>query len=441
MVIEAPGRGFSVIDGDTGDNHLTNHLTGYGIRACGSIDEIGKESWDACANPLDEGSQCTFSKSKSAKKTAPQYRAPYDPFVSYAFLSGLEQSHSAIAETGWAPYHLAFSHEDRGVQGVVPMYLKNHSRGEYVFDYGWAEAFERAGGNYYPKLQIAVPFTPVTGRRILSKPSYENHQGETAPTQKEVEHCLLAGITQAAEKLNVSSVHITFVDKTQWEEMGELGFLQRTHNQFHWQNQGYTNFDDFLSCLSSKKRKNIRRERRAALARDIVIERLTGAEITESHWDAFYQFYVNTSNRKWGSPYMTRRFFSLVSESMPDDILLVMCKRDDRYIAGALNFIGGDCLYGRNWGCLEEHPFLHFETCYYQAIEFAIERKLDRVEAGAQGAHKLARGYMPIHTYSSHWIANASFRDAVGEYLVHDRRHVQEEIDYISEHSPFKHSV
>ena len=402
------------------------HLTGYKICAYGSIDEIGQVAWDACANPHNA--------------SPPQ--APFNPFLSYAFLHALEQSQSVAPETGWAPYHLAFSHADRGLQGVVPLYLKNHSRGEFVFDYGWAEAFERAGGNYYPKLQIAVPFTPVTGRRILSKPASEGAQqgaeGATAPTQKEVERYLLAGITQVAEQLNVSSVHITFVDKTQWEEMGALGFLQRTHNQFQWQNQGYADFDDFLSSLASKKRKNIRRERRDALGGDIHIERLTAAEITEEHWDAFYQFYRNTSERKWGSLYLTRQFFSLISASMADKILLIMCQRGGRYIAGALHFIGGDCLFGRYWGCLEAHPFLHFETCYYQAIEFAIERNLARVEAGAQGAHKLARAYMPFHTYSAHWIANASFRDAVGEYLVHDRRHVQEEIDYIREHSPFR---
>ena len=406
------------------------HLTGYKISAYGAIDEIGQEAWDACANP-----HCS---------AAPQ--VPFDPFLSYAFLQALELSQSVAPETGWAPYHLAFSHADRGLQGVVPMYLKNHSRGEFVFDHGWAEAFERAGGNYYPKLQIAVPFTPVTGRRILSKPFSEGDQPGAAgasaaslvKTQEEVERYLLAGITQVAEQLNVSSVHITFVDKTQWEVMGDLGFLQRTHNQFHWQNQGYADFDDFLSSLASKKRKNIRRERQGALAGGIFIERLTGAEISEEHWDAFYQFYRNTSERKWGSHYLTRQFFSLITESMAAQILLMMCKRDGRYIAGALHFIGGDCLYGRYWGCLEEHPFLHFETCYYQAIEFAIERKLARVEAGAQGAHKLARAYMPMHTYSAHWIANASFRDAVGEYLVHDRQHVQQEIDYIREHSPFK---
>jgi predicted N-acyltransferase len=309
------------------------------------------------------------------------------------------------------------------------MYLKNHSQGEYVFDYSWADAFERAGGRYYPKLQVSVPFTPATGRRLLTRPDIDD---------PDLPKYLAAGMMQVAEQLEVSSVHITFAEKSQWELLGEMGFLQRTHNQFHWQNDGYETFDDFLAALSSKKRKNIRRERRDAVTNGIEIERLTGSDITEEHWDAFFRFYVDTGSRKWGSPYLTREFFSLIGERMGDDTLLVMCKRDNRYVAGAINFIGGECLFGRNWGCVEHHPFLHFEVCYYQAIEFAIERGLQRVEAGAQGQHKLARGYMPTHTYSAHWIANASFRDAVDHYLSQERRHVDEEIDYIAEHGPFR---
>jgi predicted N-acyltransferase len=337
-----------------------------------------------------------------------------------------------VAATGWAPYHLTLSQESGDIVGAVAMYLKNHSQGEYVFDYSWADAFERAGGQYYPKLQISVPFTPATGRRILTK---------TDTGDPDIDKYLISGMMQVAEQMEVSSVHVTFADKAQWEAMGGLGFLQRTHNQFHWQNHGYKTFDDFLGDLSSKKRKNIRRERRGAIENDIEIERLTGTQITEAHWDAFYRFYVDTGSRKWGSPYLTRQFFSLIGESMPNDILLIMCKRAGRYIAGAINFIGGECLFGRNWGCIEDHRFLHFETCYYQAIEFAIERGLSRVEAGAQGQHKLARGYMPTTTYSAHWIANASFRDAIDNYLSDERRHVEEEIDYIGEHSPFRKSV
>ena len=309
------------------------------------------------------------------------------------------------------------------------MYLKNHSQGEYVFDYSWADAFERAGGRYYPKLQCSVPFTPATGRRLLTRPDIDD---------PDLEKYLLSGMMQVAEKMDVSSVHVTFADKAQWQLMGGMGFLQRTHNQFHWQNDGYGSFDDFLSALSSKKRKNIRRERRESVAAGVEIEQLTGDRIREEHWDAFYRFYTDTGNRKWGTPYLTREFFSIIGQTMPDDVLLIMCRRDDQYIAGATNFIGGDCLFGRNWGCVEHHPFLHFEVCYYQAIQFAIERGLQRVEAGAQGQHKLARGYMPTHTYSAHWIANDSFRDAVDNFLSDERRYVDEEIDYIAEHGPFR---
>lgn len=383
----------------------------YTIKAVDSIGEVGATAWNACANPANAG-------------------LAYDPFLSFAFLDALETSESAVASTGWAPYHLVLENEDQAeVLGVVPMYLKNHSSGEYVFDHGWAEAFERAGGRYYPKLQISVPFTPATGRRLLISAS--DHQ-------QQLESHLLGGVMQLAEKMAVSSVHITFAEKTQWDHMGELGFLQRTHNQFHWQNDGYQTFDDFLSALSSKKRKNIRRERRDALANGITIEMLTGADIQEQHWDAFYRFYTDTGQRKWGTPYLTRQFFSTIGESMPDDILLVMCKREDEYVAGAINFIGSECLFGRNWGCIEDHRFLHFEVCYYRAIEFAIEHGLRRVEAGAQGSHKLARGYMPSHTYSAHWIVNTSFRDAVDDYLKDERRYVQEEIEHIEAHSPFR---
>jgi hypothetical protein len=386
----------------------------YTLKPVGSISEIGQSDWDACANPCvhDEGSGI-----------------PYDPFVSYHFLQALELSGSAVAETGWAPYHLQLEHEETGICGVVPMYLKNHSQGEYVFDYNWADAFERSGGRYYPKLQISVPFTPATGRRVLTKSDCKTREHEAT---------LLAGIMQVAENLSVSSVHITFANKQQYEHMGELGFLQRTHNQFHWLNNNYNCFDDFLADLSSKKRKNIKRERRIAVENDVEVDCLTGADIKEHHWDAFFQFYIDTGSRKWGTPYLTRRFFSLIGESMSEDILLVMGRRGGRYIAGAINFIGGECLFGRNWGCVEHHPLLHFEVCYYQAIQFAIERGLNRVEAGAQGQHKLARGYLPTHTYSAHWIVNQSFREAVNSFLEQERQYIDEEIDYIEGHSPFR---
>jgi len=394
-------------------NKEARGVISYTIEASAGIEEIGQQSWDACANPARSGIDSDI---------------PFDPFVSYAFLSALEESGSADGHTGWAPYHLVLRDDHESI-GVLPMYLKNHSQGEYVFDYSWADAFERAGGRYYPKLQVSVPFTPATGRRLLIRPDMAD---------PDLEKYLLSGMMQVAEKMEVSSVHVTFSDKNQWQLMGEMGFLQRTHNQFHWLNNGYGTFDDFLLALSSKKRKNIRRERRDSTAAGVEIEWLTGSDLTEEHWDAFYGFYMDTGSRKWGSPYLTRQFFSIIGETMADDTLLIMCKRDGRYIAGAINFIGGECLFGRNWGCVEHHPFLHFEVCYYQAIEFAIQRGLKRVEAGAQGQHKLARGYMPTHTYSAHWITNQSFRDAVEHFLNNERRYVDEEIDYISRQGPFR---
>ena len=374
------------------------------VRAVQSLSEIDEATWQRFANL--EGS-------------------PRDPFLSYAFLNALEQSGSVSADVGWLPYHLVLEDEAKQPLGVMPLYLKGHSQGEYIFDYSWADAFERAGGRYYPKMLSAIPFTPATGRRLLVASS-------------EHESALVSGAAQIASEMNISSVHLNFLDQAAWRRRGDEGWLLRTHKQYHWQNQGYKTFDDFLDCLSSKKRKNIRRERRDALANDLEIQRLTGAEITEAHWDAFYQFYIDTGSRKWGSAYLTRSFFSLVGAAMAEDILLVMVRRDGRYVAGAINFIGGDCLFGRNWGCIEHHPFLHFEVCYYQAIEFAIEHGLLRVEAGAQGEHKLARGYMPSHTYSAHWIVHDGFRDAVGRYLEEERTHIAEEIDYLEQFSPFK---
>ena len=376
------------------------------VRAVESLSEIGEATWQRFANR--EGS-------------------PRDPFLSYAFLSALEQSGSVSADVGWLPYHLVLEDEAKRPLGVMPLYLKGHSQGEYIFDYSWADAFERAGGRYYPKMLSAIPFTPATGQRLLVASS-------------EHESALVAGAAQIAGEMNISSVHLNFLDQAAWQRRGDEGWLLRTHKQYHWQNQGYKTFDNFLDCLSSKKRKNIKRERRDALANDLEIQRLTGAEITEAHWDAFYQFYIDTGSRKWGSAYLTRSFFSLIGATMAEDILLVMVRRDGRYIAGAINFIGGDCLFGRNWGCIEHHPFLHFEVCYYQAIEFAIEHGLSRVEAGAQGEHKLARGYMPSHTFSAHWIVHDGFRDAVGRYLEEERTHIAEEIDYLEQFSPFKAS-
>ncbi len=375
-----------------------------------SIDEIEAQDWNACANPDP---------------------ARFNPFLTHEFLHALEASGSAVARTGWQPCHLTLRQRPGGeLLGVVPMYLKGHSRGEYVFDYAWADAWHRAGGRYYPKLQVSVPFTPATGRRMLARDG-------TAATER----ALLEACIQVARQTGVSSLHVTFMPESQWRLAGELGYLQRLDQQFHWHNPGYASFDEFLAELSSKKRKNLKRERREALADGVEIEWVTGADLTEAHWDAFFAFYTDTGSRKWGSPYLTRRFFSLINETMADRVLLVMCRRGGRYIAGALNFIGGDTLFGRNWGCIEDHRFLHFEACYYQAIEFAIDRGLRTVEAGAQGGHKVARGYLPQATHSAHWIADPAFADAVADFLERERAYVQDEMAYVEGRSPFKASL
>ncbi len=374
-----------------------------------SIEEISSTEWNACANPPG----CSA----------------YNPFLRFEFLHALEASGSAVAKTGWQPFHMALE-EGPSLLGIVPMYLKNHSQGEYVFDYAWADAWHRAGGNYYPKLQCSIPFTPATGRRLLARDG-------SADTEK----LLLGACAQVAEQMEIATLHLTFLPERQWRLAGELGYLQRMDTQFHWHNPGYGSFDDFLADLSSKKRKNLKRERRDAVADGIEIEWVTGADLNESHWDAFYRFYMDTGSRKWGSPYLTRRFFSLISESMAEDILLILCRRDGRYIAGALNFIGSDTLFGRNWGCIEDHRFLHFETCYYQAIDFAIAHGLAKVEAGAQGGHKVARGYLPEATYSAHWIRDAGFRRAVADFLERERQHVREDIEYVEERTPFKSTI
>ena len=374
------------------------------------IDEIEPRTWDRCANPPGE---------------------PFNPFLAHSFLHALEASGSASARTGWQPFHLALEDAERGtVLGVVPMYVKGHSQGEYVFDYAWADAWRRAGGRYYPKLQGSVPFTPATGRRVLC-----------SSEDREIERALLGASAQVAEKAGVSSLHFTFMPERQWRLAGEVGYLRRMDQQFHWHNRGYDTFDAFLADLSSRKRKNLRRERRDALAAGITVEWVTGADLTEAHWDDFYRFYRDTGSRKWGSPYLTREFFSRVNESMAEHTLLVMCSRGGRHIAGALNFIGGDALYGRNWGCIEDHRFLHFEACYYQAIDFAIAHKLARVEAGAQGPHKVARGYLPEATYSAHWIRDPGLRAAVARFLSEERNHVKQDIDWIERHSPFKSGI
>ncbi len=313
--------------------------------------------------------------------------------------------------------------------GCAPCYVKSHSRGEYVFDHGWAEAFERAGGDYYPKLQVAVPFTPVTGPRLLARPG---------PLAQAVRGGLADALAEITQSNDLSSAHVTFLTEPEWRLLGERGFLQRTDQQFHWENAGYATFDEFLSQLSSRKRKTIRRERKEALAPGIEVRWLTGSDLTEEVWDAFFAFYMETGSRKWGRPYLTREFFSIVGEKMADRILLVMAKRAGRWIAGAINFLGADTIYGRNWGAIEHHPFLHFELCYYQAIDYAIAHKLARVEAGAQGEHKLARGYMPKTTYSAHFIANPALRRAIAEYLSRERAYVQAAAEELAAAAPFR---
>ncbi|MDZ5696398.1 GNAT family N-acetyltransferase [Chelativorans sp. M5D2P16] len=356
-------------------------------------------------------------------------RVPYNPFVSYDFLKSLEESGCAVRETGWLGQHLRL--EDAGglLIGAVPCNLKSHSQGEYVFDHGWADAFERAGGRYYPKLQVSVPFTPATGPRLLVG-------GNTDPAA--ARQALAQGLKTLTDRLGVSSAHVTFAPDQDVTALEEAGFLVRTDQQFHFFNEGYTSYDDFLAGLASRKRKALKRERRAALEAGIEIEWLTGSDLTEAVWDDFFTFYMDTGSRKWGRPYLNRHFFSLIGERMADDILLVMARREGRYIAGALNFIGGDALYGRNWGAIEHHPFLHFEVCYHQAIEFAIARGLKRVEAGAQGEHKLARGYLPVTTRSAHYIAHPGLRRAVADYLEHERQDVSAIGGILAEHSPYK---
>lgn len=359
-----------------------------------------------------------------ASRSAPGY----NPFTSFAFLSSVEESGSATAETGWMGHHLLLEEEGRLI-GAIPCYLKSHSQGEYVFDHGWADAFHRAGGSYYPKLQASIPFTPATGPRLLVR------QGEDVGR---VQSLLAQGLEQVCRELGTSSAHVTFLSQDELPALTEAGFLQRTDQQFHFINRGYADHEAFLAELSSSKRKNLRKERRNALDNGISIDWLTGSDLTEEIWDQFFRFYIDTGSRKWGRPYLTRLFYSLVGERMPDDILLVMAKRDGRYVAGAINFIGSDALYGRHWGCAEDHPFLHFEVCYHQAIDFALHRGLARVEAGAQGEHKLARGYEPVTTHSAHFIAHPGLRRAVADYLEHERREVAQIGEYLGEHTPFR---
>ena len=376
-------------------------LNGLSARTVGAIDDVAKVHWDGCAN------------SEVSEKS--DQEVVYNPFISHDFLSALEASGSVGGRSGWHVQHLLVEGTYGELVAAAPCYIKSHSRGEYVFDRGWAEAYERAGGDYYPKLQVAVPFTPATGQRLLVKPGPQAALAQAALAAGLIELCRLDG---------ASGVHVTFGTEAESVYLGERGFLRRTDQQFHWQNSSYATFDDFLAALSARKRKTIRRERRDALCNDITVHWLTGADLTEAVWDAFFQFYMETGSRKWGRPYLTRPFYSLVGEKMRDRIVLIMAKRAGRFLAGAINFNGSHTLFGRHWGAIEHHPFLHFELCYYQAIDYAIAHKLRYVEAGAQGEHKIARGYMPKTTHSAHYIADPALRRAIADYLSRERAYV-----------------
>jgi uncharacterized protein len=374
------------------------------VKVHAAIAEIPAAAWDACAGEIN-------------------------PSVSYAFLNALEESGSTTARTGWSPQHLTLADRGSSIVGVVPLYAKTHSYGEYIFDYGWADAYERAGGRYYPKLLSAAPFTPIPGPRLMLR--------EGAPAETRAH--LIAAMIELAKRRRISSLHVNFPERTDMEAFAEAGFLQRLGQQFHWTNEGYRDFDDYLAALNSRKRKAVRKERREALAPGIEIEILTGADLKPRHWDAFYEFYLATSDRKWGSAYLNRRFFALIGERMPEKIVLVMARHGANYVAGAFNLLGKDTIYGRNWGGYGDYKFLHFECCYYQAIEFAITRGLKRVEAGAQGPHKIQRGYLPVPTYSAHWIPDPAFRRAVAQFLNRESAMVEHKMEGLAEFSPFRH--
>ncbi|MEL6838518.1 MAG: GNAT family N-acetyltransferase [Pseudomonadota bacterium] len=383
--------------------------TPIAITAHPSINAIDPAEWDACACP-----EAAVGR-------------PNDPFTTHRFLKALEDSKSVGPGSGWQPQYLT-AEQDGQIIAAAPLYAKGHSQGEYIFDHNWAHAYENAGGRYYPKLQIAVPFTPATGRRFLTRPGYEI-TGMSA---------LIQGAVQIAANNEISSLHATFCTEAEALAAGEMGLLTRTSQQFHWVNDAYVDFDAFMASLASRKRKNLRKERQQAnnFGGDIV--ELTGDQIRPEHWDAFWIFYQDTGSRKWGTPYLTRKFFDIAHDTLRDDMLMVLAVRDGRPIAGALNFIGRDTLFGRYWGCVEHHPCLHFELCYYRAIDFAIRHGLGKVEAGAQGEHKLARGYLPVPTYSLHWFGDVGFRDAVARYLDAEKDAIDHEIEVLTSYGPFR---
>jgi predicted N-acyltransferase len=378
------------------------------IRVVSRIAEVPAAEWDACAGGAN-------------------------PFVGHAFLSALEESGSVTAETGWLPQHLTVADERGRLIGAVPLYLKSHSYGEYIFDWSWADAYERAGGRYYPKLQSSVPFTPVTGPRLLLRPG---------PGERSVAAALIAGMQELAERHGVSSLHVTFPERAEWQALGAAGFLQRVGLQYHWENRGYGSFEDFLGDLISRKRKAIKKERRKVAESGVTLRALSGGELEPRHWDAFHRFYLATADRKWGQPYLNREFFALLGERLAEQVVLVLAEQDGRPVAGALNLKGGQgsggTLYGRNWGSLGRYRFLHFEACYYQAIDYAIQHGLAWVEAGAQGEHKIQRGYLPAETYSAHWIRDPGFREAVEHFLEREREMLKHEMAALEAQGPFR---
>lgn len=379
----------------------------FSLKVVSSIHRVDAAAWDACAGAGT---------------------ATHNPFVRHAFFSALEDSKSVGAEAGWQPQHLVLE-EDGRVVGCAPLYLKSHSYGEYIFDWGWAQAYERAGGRYYPKLQCAVPFTPVTGPRLLV--------ADSTPRRDDLQRALASGMVELARQLKVSSVHVTFATEAEHALMADEDMMPRLSEQYHWKNEGYGSFEDFLAALSSRKRKTIRREREIANER-VKISTLTGEQITTRHWDAFFRFYMNTSDRKWGQAYLNRDFFALLGERLKDAVVLVMGEEDGRLVCGALNLKGGDTLFGRNWGTIVDYPMLHFEVCYYRAMDFAIAEKLAWVEAGAQGEHKIQRGYLPRRTYSNHWIADRGFRSAIADFLARERAAVVHQMEELTELAPFR---
>jgi predicted N-acyltransferase len=387
-------------------NRATSALS---ARVLDRIDRVAAAEWDACL--LDGNGRVE------------------NPFVSHAFLDALEQSGSVGRKAGWLPQHLVIEHADGTLAAAAPLYVKSHSQGEYVFDHGWADAYDRAGGRYYPKLQVAAPFSPVPGPRLLVRPGLCAGEARAA---------LIAALISAVENSGMSSLHVTFAPRDQAELLESAGFLLRTGLQYHWTNADYESFEQFLAALNSRKRKAIRKERAAAAAYGLELRAWEGVELTSAHWDAFFAFYMDTGSRKWGRPYLNREFFARIGESLRDRIVLMLARGGDGYVAGALNLKGADALYGRNWGCLEDYKFLHFELCYYQAIDYAIRHGLARVEAGAQGEHKIQRGYLPIETWSAHWIADPRLRSAIADFLERERAHVAAEKAGLAEYSPFR---